>query len=134
MVSAIRRLKLRAITLGVCPNGLVVLLCNTIVVSSQSVTCCDVCFLVDAEESAGLQEVMQHSLHLFSAAGYAPFSNYTPTFQHLLDYILVSEEDFTVQRVAHCPGHEVLGEFTALPSPVIPSDHISIAVDLCFKD
>lgn len=90
--------------------------------------------LLPTVDCAGLQRVLRHSLNLCSAAGYAPFSNYTPTFQHLLDYILVPADDFTVVRVAECPGHEVLSEFTALPSAVIPSDHISIAVDLCFKD
>lgn len=88
----------------------------------------------NSEMSAGLQPVMRHDLGLISAAGFPAFSNYTPTFQHCLDYVLVQERDFSVLRVAPCPGHEVLGEFTALPSAVIPSDHISIVVDLCFKD
>ena len=85
-------------------------------------------------ESAGLQPVLQHSLGFISASGYPEFSNYTPTFQQLLDYIMIPEDDFNVVRVAECPSHEVLGEFTALPSAVIPSDHIAIAVDLSFKD
>lgn len=84
-------------------------------------------------DSAGLQPVLTHRLGLFSAAGFAPYSNYTPTFKQLLDYVLVQESVFEVVRVAPMPSDEVFAEFTALPSAVIPSDHVSIAVDLRWK-
>lgn len=84
-------------------------------------------------DSAGLQPVMTHRLGLMSAAGFAPYSNYTPTFKQLLDYILVQEEHFEVVRVAPMPSEEVFAEFEALPSAAIPSDHVAIAVDLRWK-
>lgn len=85
------------------------------------------------KESAGLQPVLTHRLGLVSAGGYPEFSNFTPSFQQLLDYVMVQDRHFEVLRAAPCPGSEVLSEFTALPSAVIPSDHISIVVDLKFK-
>lgn len=84
-------------------------------------------------DSAGLQPVMKHHLGFFSAGGFAPYSNYTPSFKQLLDYILVQESCFEVVRVAPMPSDEVFAEFTALPSAVIPSDHVAIAVDLRWK-
>jgi len=84
-------------------------------------------------DSAGLQPVITHRLGLFSAGGYAPYSNYTPSFKQLLDYVLVQESCFEVVRVAPMPSDEVFAEFTALPSAVIPSDHVAIAVDLRWK-
>lgn len=84
-------------------------------------------------ESAGLQPVVTHNLGLISAAGFAPYSNYTPSFKQLLDYILVQKRDFEVLRIAPMPSDEVFSEFTALPSAVIPSDHVAIAVDLRWK-
>lgn len=83
--------------------------------------------------SAGLQPVLRHRLGLFSAAGFAPYSNYTPSFKQLLDYVLVQESCFEVVRVAPMPTDEIFAEFTALPSAVIPSDHVAIAVDLRWK-
>lgn len=85
-------------------------------------------------ESAGLQPILRHNLGFISAGGFPQFSNYSPTFQELLDYVLVQERDMQVVRAAPCPGHEVLGEFTALPSAVIPSDHIAIVGDVRFRD
>ena len=76
---------------------------------------------------------MTHRLGLMSAAGFAPYSNYTPTFKQLLDYILVQERDFEVVRVAPMPSEQLFSEFEALPSAVIPSDHVAIAVDLRWK-
>lgn len=89
--------------------------------------------IMACEDSAGLQPVMTHSLDFMSAAGFAKYSNYTPTFKHLLDYILVQRAHFETVRVAPMPSDEVLSEFTALPSPVMPSDHVAIAVDLRWK-
>lgn len=89
--------------------------------------------ILDCEDSAGLQPVMTHALDFISAAGFAKYSNYTPSFKHLLDYVLVQRRDFEVVRVAPMPSDEVLSEFTALPSAVLPSDHIAIAVDLRWK-
>ena len=84
----------------------------------------------EENDPTGLQATMTHTLELISAAGYPAYSNYTPTFKHLLDYVMVQREHFEVLRVAPFPTEEVLSEFVALPSAVIPSDHISILVDL----
>lgn len=89
--------------------------------------------ILQCEDSAGLQPVMSHALEFMSAAGFAKYSNYTPSFKHLLDYILVQRRHFEVVRVAPMPSDELLSEFTALPSAVMPSDHVAIAVDLRWK-
>lgn len=89
--------------------------------------------ILESEDSAGLQPVMTHTLDFISAAGFAKYSNYTPSFKHLLDYVLVQRRDFEVMRVAPMPNDELLSEFTAMPSAVLPSDHVAIAVDLRWK-
>ena len=67
---------------------------------------------------------------LFSAAGYPKYTNYVGGFKDLLDYIFVSENDFSVVGVAPFPSESVLSEETALPSSCFPSDHLAVVVDL----
>lgn len=75
----------------------------------------------------------ENELKLISAAGHQQFTNYTSFFKELLDYVFVEDAAFEVERIAQFPPEEVLGENLALPSPVFPSDHIVVAVDLRFK-
>ncbi len=74
--------------------------------------------------------VLQHSLGLVSAAGFPQYSNYTPSFKNLLDYVFVQGGCMQTVRVAPFPSEETLCEHQGLPSCVFPSDHIAIAVDV----
>eukprot|EP01035_Chromulina_nebulosa_P018966 gene18966-24776_t len=77
--------------------------------------------------------VLKHSFNLVSSAGYPKYTNFTAGFKDTLDYIYVSANDFTVVTIAPFPNDTELGAYTALPSPLYPSDHMSIAVDIEFK-
>jgi hypothetical protein len=86
--------------------------------------------LGEAPDPTGLQAAMKHSLGLFSAAGFPTFTNYIPSFKELLDYVFVQRAHFEVLGVAPFPEEALLQRYTALPSCVMPSDHISVLVDL----
>lgn len=66
---------------------------------------------------------------LTSAAGYPAFTNYTAGFKDLLDYVYVPQR-VLVAAVAPFPDEDVLRAHTALPSPLFPSDHLAVVVDL----
>ena len=69
-------------------------------------------------------------LHLFSAASFPEYTNYTQDFKDVLDYIFAEEDSLAVIRVAPFPTEEVLSAQTAIPSEYFPSDHLAVAVDL----
>ena len=73
-----------------------------------------------------------HKLNLVSAAGFPQYSNYTPEFKNLLDYVYISRESLQTIRIAPFPSEAVFSEKQGLPSQVFPSDHIAIAVDVQF--
>jgi mRNA deadenylase 3'-5' endonuclease subunit Ccr4 len=54
-------------------------------------------------------------------------------YKACLDYILVDKKQFEVVCSAPMPDVAVLSEFTALPSCVFGSDHVSIAADVRFR-
>jgi mRNA deadenylase 3'-5' endonuclease subunit Ccr4 len=58
------------------------------------------------------------------------YSNFIAVFQAHLDYIYASDHVFSVIGLAPMASKEVLEEEVALPSSVIPSDHVSLVADL----
>jgi CCR4-NOT transcription complex subunit 6 len=76
---------------------------------------------------------IRHSLNLASAyslcTGTEPaYTNYTSTYQGVLDYIFVSEGLLTALSVHEVLPPDAVG--APLPNPQQPSDHVSIAVNL----
>ncbi len=75
-----------------------------------------------------------------SASGYPQFTNYTPFFKDILDYIFITCEDsgigchpLRVLRTAPFPNERQLGARVGLPNLAHPSDHVALALDLCFE-
>lgn len=76
---------------------------------------------------------LSHQYKFSTAAGYPKYTNYTRDFKDLLDYIFV-DESIHIKRVFPFPDELVLSSELALPSKSFPSDHISVVVDLQFKN
>lgn len=61
------------------------------------------------------------------------YTNYTPNFHDMLDYIFVDSKNLAVKQVVPMPTHEEVTLHTALPSVVFPSDHIALICDLTWN-
>jgi mRNA deadenylase 3'-5' endonuclease subunit Ccr4 len=77
--------------------------------------------------------LFRHPLNLENTSKNIPYTNYVPVFKELLDYIFISKDHLEVVTLAPMPTAEELEEETALPSSVFPSDHLSIAIDVKYK-
>lgn len=88
----------------------------------------------DEEQGPITRSQFTHSLHLIDSAhseGYHKrYSNFTPDFKELLDYIFIQHQAYKVKQVAPLPSLQEMEEETALPSSCFPSDHVSIVVDI----
>jgi len=62
-----------------------------------------------------------------------PFTNYVHDFRGILDYILTDEGLHAVSCL-QAPTEQDLEQHGGLPSVLHPSDHLSIAADLCFRN
>ena len=71
---------------------------------------------------------MSHRLELVSSYGLVTgeprYTNYTGDFIGCLDYILYRKSQLSVVGVLQVDDEAQLREYTALPSPKYPSDHI----------
>ena len=76
---------------------------------------------------------LTHDFNWFSACGFPKYTNFTAGFRDCLDYIYVRENEFEVKQVIPLPSKEELELYTAIPSVVVPSDHLAIVCDLDFK-
>ncbi|XP_059048899.1 2',5'-phosphodiesterase 12 [Achroia grisella] len=76
---------------------------------------------------------LQQDLHLRSACGTPPFTNFTAGFADCLDYIFYDKSNLEVVQVVPLPSEEELRVHIALPSIVFPSDHIALISDFQFK-
>eukprot|EP00088_Acartia_fossae_P009765 TRINITY_DN14796_c0_g1_i1.p1 TRINITY_DN14796_c0_g1~~TRINITY_DN14796_c0_g1_i1.p1 ORF type:complete len:562 (-),score=113.78 TRINITY_DN14796_c0_g1_i1:360-2045(-) len=83
------------------------------------------------EEVTGLS--ISHPFSLDSAAGTPQYTNYTVGFKDCLDYIFYDTINFDVEQVVPFPTEDELALNTALPNASFPSDHISVVVDLKWK-
>ncbi|XP_031835173.1 2',5'-phosphodiesterase 12 [Nomia melanderi] len=73
---------------------------------------------------------LKHDINLSSACGIPEYTNYTAAYSGCLDYIFYQTDYLGVEQVIPMPSAEELSLYTALPSVVSPSDHISLCVDL----
>lgn len=76
---------------------------------------------------------ISHDLHLFSACGFPPFTNYTGGFKGTLDYIFADKKYLEVESVLPLPSEDDLSPHLALPSVVMPSDHLALVCDVKWK-
>ncbi|KAJ7380399.1 mitochondrial mRNA catabolic process [Desmophyllum pertusum] len=76
---------------------------------------------------------ISHDLNLFSACGFPPFTNYTGGFKGTLDYIFADKKYLEVESVVPLPSEEDLSPHLALPSVVMPSDHLALVCDVKWK-
>lgn len=74
-----------------------------------------------------------HDFNLFSACGFPPFTNYTGGFKGTLDYIFADKKYFEVESVLPLPSEDELSSHLALPSVVMPSDHLALVCDIKWK-
>ena len=74
-----------------------------------------------------------HKFNLQSSCGSPEYTNYTEGFVGLLDYIFASKKFFDVESIVPIPSKEEVQRYTALPSPVLPSDHIALICELKWK-
>ena len=76
---------------------------------------------------------LKHDFDLISACGFPPYTNYTGGFKGTLDYVFVDKEKLQVEAVIPMPSEEELNCHVALPSVVVPSDHLALVCDLKWK-
>jgi mRNA deadenylase 3'-5' endonuclease subunit Ccr4 len=60
-------------------------------------------------------------------------THHIQSFSATLDYILVSQQDFGSVSWAVIPSEDVLTEHVAMPSEVLPSDHVCLVCDLAWS-
>lgn len=77
---------------------------------------------------------LSHDFSLFSACGFPQFTNYTGGFKGTLDYIFADNKYFEVESVLPLPNEDELSPHLALPSVVMPSDHLALVCDLKWKN
>jgi CCR4-NOT transcription complex subunit 6 len=79
-----------------------------------------------------------HRLPLLSAygatCGEPKYTNYTGSFVGVLDYIFFTRTHLRCVACMDVDEESLLREYTALPSPKYPSDHIALATTLEFLD
>jgi len=76
---------------------------------------------------------LSHPFKLLSACGFPPFTNYTLGFKGTLDYIFYDISHLDVEAVIPVPLEEELSLHSAIPSVVMPSDHIALVCDLKWR-
>ena len=77
---------------------------------------------------------LHHSLKLTSACGIPEYTNFTAGFVGTLDYIFIDSTKLKTTQIIPMPTHKELTQFVALPSVVMPSDHIALVCDVEFQD
>ncbi|KAF5270458.1 hypothetical protein FQA39_LY08336 [Lamprigera yunnana] len=85
----------------------------------------------EAEAVEGLSVIQP--LQLDSACGTPKYTNFTKGFAACLDYIYYNKSSFEVTQIIPFPSDEELMEHVALPSVVLPSDHIALVADLKWR-
>lgn len=82
------------------------------------------------EEEAVQGLAVDTRLRLSPAYENIEYTNYTPNFHGLLDYIYYEREKVKVNQVVPLPYHEDVVMTGGIPSDVFPSDHLALVADL----
>ena len=72
----------------------------------------------------------QHKFDFQNCCGFPEFTTYTEGFSGVIDYIFASKKCFEVKSVIPVPSKDEVQLYTAIPSPVMPSDHIALVCEL----
>ncbi|KAK9462530.1 Endonuclease/exonuclease/phosphatase [Lipomyces oligophaga] len=81
-------------------------------------------------------EGMRHPLSLKSAysnIGELQFTNCTPTFTEVIDYVFYSTNNLSVTGLMGEPDKEYMSKVIGLPNPHFPSDHLPLLVEMQFE-
>ena len=70
-----------------------------------------------------------HSLNFITYTD-LPYTHYSLGFKGYIDYVFFETESFEFERVISIPRHEEIIKNKAMPSRVLPSDHIALVFDL----
>lgn len=76
---------------------------------------------------------LRNEVPLVSATGFPDFTNFVRGFVEVLDYVMVEKDRVEVLQVGALPDRETASRHTALPSPVFPSDHLAVMVDVTLR-
>ncbi|KAI8961516.1 glucose-repressible alcohol dehydrogenase transcriptional effector [Daldinia sp. FL1419] len=71
--------------------------------------------------------------HLFGTPAELTFTNYTPTFSGVIDYIWYTTNTLDVVELLGPPDYEYLKRVPGFPNYHFPADHIQIMADFVFK-
>lgn len=71
--------------------------------------------------------------HVYKTADDVTFTNYTPTFQGVIDYIWYSTNTLEAVELLGPPDYNYLKRVPGFPNYHFPSDHIQIMTDFVFK-
>lgn len=85
--------------------------------------------ILDTEEAVTGLSLTNNRL-LTSACGTPKYTNFTEGFKDCLDYIFYETNKFNVIQVVPLPSLEELTAHTAIPSVLVPSDHVALVADL----
>ena len=92
--------------------------------------------LRDRDYGKYTSEGMTHPFHLRSAydiIGELPFTNFTPTFTEVIDYIWYSTATLSVKGVLSEPDRKYTEQLIGFPTADCPSDHIPLVTRFEFK-
>ena len=90
-------------------------------------------FIAENKERVVPDLDLHHSLKLTSACGIPEYTNFTAGFVGTLDHIFIDSAKLKTAQIIPMPKHEELTQFVALPSVVMPSDHIALVCDIEFQ-
>lgn len=76
---------------------------------------------------------VSHQFDFTNATGFPPYTVFTLGFKDTLDYIFCETIHFEVEAVIPVPPEDELLQHIAIPSVVMPSDHIAVVCDLRWK-
>lgn len=82
------------------------------------------------EEEAVSGVMLSQPFQFQSACGCPKYTNFTVGFQACIDYIYYQSDVLHVNDVVPLPSEEELLAYEAIPSPVLPSDHIALVASL----
>ncbi|KAI7861007.1 Endonuclease/exonuclease/phosphatase [Circinella umbellata] len=83
--------------------------------------------------SKGLKHHLSSLKSAYSSIGELPFTNYTPRFKGVLDYIWYTADTLDTVSLLGPIDPDYLNKVVGFPNPHFPSDHIAIAAQLKFR-
>nr|XP_019553522.2 LOW QUALITY PROTEIN: 2',5'-phosphodiesterase 12-like [Aedes albopictus] len=82
------------------------------------------------EEEAVRGVTLSQPFWFKSACGCPKYTNYTVGFKACIDFIYYQSDTLRVNDIVPLPSEEELMAYDAIPSPVLPSDHIALVASL----